>query len=136
MMRALVERRTAKQPRGLMDAVVSRITTWMVDAIAARLEPVVAAAVERGLARSGRLARRPCPWDGRPSDRVVNVCGPFSSSSDTERARSPFEEQEPHPGTATCGGSCGSLPVDAPTTCRAESSPSTLRSNVDAQRTS
>ena len=133
MMRALVERGTARQPRGLMDAVVSRIAPWMVDAIAARLEPAVAAAVERSLARSERLSRRPCQGDRRLCDQVVNVWGPLSSALDTEKARIPLEEQEPHLGTATCGISHGSLPVDAPATCRLESGPSTLRSNVDAQ---
>ena len=58
-MRALVERWTARKGLDFLDVVVSRMATRMVDALAGRLEPVVAAAAERCLMHSGRLALTP-----------------------------------------------------------------------------
>jgi hypothetical protein len=137
MMRTLVERENARKLQGLMDAIVRRVATRIIEAPAARVEPVVAAAVERCLARSGRLPATPRPWDEQARSNTVGVEeGPFLSGWDTEKTES-LAGQERRSATPPCASSCGSASVGTPATSRADGAPSTRRSNVDAvQRTS
>jgi len=97
MMRAVVERMTGRKPSGLLDAVVATIAMRIVDALASRLEPVVAAAVERCLAHPARLASTPFRWKESAGGDTVGAVASSSVGSDTERRPAPLEGQELRP---------------------------------------
>jgi len=121
MMRALGERGSARKRPGLVDGILGRIATTLAETLVARLEPVVAEAVERGLARSGRVVAAPCSGDGHArSDAAGGDGAPVSAGSVTERMGS---VAEPERGIAS--GTARVVRVE-------EGTPSTLRSNDHA----
>jgi hypothetical protein len=84
MMRTLFERGNAGTHPGLVDGILGRVATRLADALAARLEPVLAAAVERELDR--HLHRAPI----KPrTSRCVDGGIPSSANSRDAAAHSP-----------------------------------------------